>query len=166
MPAVAGALASKSAFPRNGGHFYYIRSACGFSSVACAIQVVTGEQKRSRVPVTGIDVPSQFLWVRDVMASHILFPESSFPGHISGVLAGLVYVHGIKPIARLVKQVFQGSTSRARRPTATASDTGPRILDEGTTSGRDSEAEPGLATFRLCDVGFFDPEPGSTRVSD
>ncbi|KAF5842951.1 hypothetical protein DUNSADRAFT_3544 [Dunaliella salina] len=141
---VAWALVSKSAFRRNVE--YYSVGAVGLSSVAFALQVVAGEQKKSKVAVMGIVVPSQYVWVFGLTLAHLCSPSTSFPGHLSGVLAGLVYVYGIKPVARLVRQVFQGSAAMAHRPTATASQRGPRFWGGGTTGGRDFE--PGLAAYR------------------
>uniref|UniRef100_A0A7S3QXY4 Peptidase S54 rhomboid domain-containing protein n=1 Tax=Dunaliella tertiolecta TaxID=3047 RepID=A0A7S3QXY4_DUNTE len=140
---VAWALASKSAFRRNVE--YYSVGAVGLSSVAFALQVVAGEQKRSKVVVMGVMVPSQYVWVFGLTLAHLCSPSTSFPGHLSGVLAGLMYNYGIKPVARLVKQVFQGSTALVRRPTATASQRGPRFWGGGTTGGRDFE--PGSAAY-------------------
>eukprot|EP00967_Tisochrysis_lutea_P039348 scaffold47211_cov34-Tisochrysis_lutea.AAC.1 len=68
----------------------------------------------------------------------------------------LAHAHAV---ARLVKQVFQGSTALVRRPTATASQRGPRFWGGGTTGGRDFE--PGSAAYPVSNCVFRLFEPGS-----
>lgn len=47
--------------------------------------------------VLGIPIPSQFAWVFGLALSHLCSPDTSFAGHISGVLAGISYAYVLKP---------------------------------------------------------------------
>eukprot|EP00983_Pelagomonas_calceolata_P135304 1162143-Pelagomonas_calceolata.AAC.9 len=40
---------------------------------------------------------AQYVWVFGLTLAHLCSPSTSFPGHLSGVLAGLMYNYGIKP---------------------------------------------------------------------
>lgn len=73
----------------------YHSCAVGFSAVLFALKYVLNYNSPSHSSVMGISVPTKYAaWVEVVVVS-ILNPSVSFMGHLAGILAGVVYIHGL-----------------------------------------------------------------------
>ncbi|GFR42104.1 hypothetical protein Agub_g2946 [Astrephomene gubernaculifera] len=105
---------------------FYAVGAVGLSSLAFALQVMRGEARRdSPVSLLGIPVPAQFAWVAQLGLTHLVTaPDTSFAGHMCGVLAGIAHTYLIKPALRAL--LGGGPASQPQ----------PRFYGSGTTSGR------------------------------
>jgi rhomboid-related protein 4 len=76
----------------------------GFSAVLFALKVVLtyhvgGHQ---RLMYTPFAIPSRYIAWAELLLFSLLFPRVSFLGHLSGILVGLAYVHG------LMQPIFAG----------------------------------------------------------
>ncbi|XP_035736302.1 rhomboid-related protein 4-like [Vespa mandarinia] len=77
-----------------GDYGYYTMCAIGFSSVLFALKVITicEEHDRSH-DIGGLRVPSKIaVWV-ELGLIHLLVPNSSFIGHLGGILVGCLYCY-------------------------------------------------------------------------
>ncbi|XP_043492759.1 rhomboid-related protein 4-like [Polistes fuscatus] len=73
---------------------YYTMCAIGFSSVLFALKVITICEESNRIhDVGGLRVPSKIsIWVELVLI-YLLVPNSSFIGHLGGILVGCLYCY-------------------------------------------------------------------------
>lgn len=72
----------------------YMTCAVGFSAVLFSLKYVWNARSPHLSPVMGMMVPSKYAaWLELVLIS-IVTPNASFIGHLSGILAGVLYVHG------------------------------------------------------------------------
>ena len=89
----------------------YHTCAIGFSAVLFSLKYVWNLSDTSNSNIMGINVSSNYAaWLELILVS-VLHPNVSFIGHLSGILAGIIYVHG-KP---LLAQRFNFSSSMGRR---------------------------------------------------
>ena len=77
-----------------GDYGYYTQCAIGFSAVLFALKVIVVCEEHDRIhDVGGFRVPSKIaVWVELVLI-HLLVPQSSFLGHLGGILAGCLYCY-------------------------------------------------------------------------
>ena len=84
---------------------YLSTCAAGFSAVIFSLKVLTTYNSDGNVNVMGLPISVSLryaCWV-ELILIHFLVPNSSFTGHLSGILVGLLYTHG--PLRKLVKVV-------------------------------------------------------------
>nr|XP_018915034.1 PREDICTED: rhomboid-related protein 4-like [Bemisia tabaci] len=89
----------------------YIMKSCaiGFSGVLFALKVVTTqEDPRGYTNVAGFLVPVKYAAWAELLAINMLVPNSSFLGHLAGIVAGLIYTKTI--IGRLVDNIIRNIT--------------------------------------------------------
>lgn len=76
--------------------------AVGFSAVLFSLKYVWNSYSSDRTSVMGIMIPTKHAaWLELILIS-IITPNASFIGHLSGILAGVLYVHGAAKILYLV----------------------------------------------------------------
>lgn len=77
-----------------GDYGYYIQCAIGFSAVLFALKVIVVCEEQDRIQyVGGLRVPSKIaVWV-ELILIHLLVPQSSFVGHLGGILVGCLYCY-------------------------------------------------------------------------
>ena len=77
-----------------GDYGYYTQCAIGFSAVLFALKVIVVCEEQDRIQnVGGLRVPSKIaVWVELVLI-HLLVPQSSFVGHLGGILVGCLYCY-------------------------------------------------------------------------
>ncbi|XP_073530800.1 rhomboid-related protein 4 isoform X1 [Phyllobates terribilis] len=74
---------------------YKMQCAVGFSGVLFALKVLNNHYYPGGYSnVFGINVPNKYACWAELVAIHILSPGTSFIGHLSGILVGLLYTHG------------------------------------------------------------------------
>lgn len=127
---------------------YYSVGALGFSSVAFAMNVVAGERSSNRsFLVGGFYIPSRYVWALQLALNQLCAPESSFPGHICGVIAGLTVVYVVDPVLHLLQ--IRYSNPWADEYNGPGPQT--RFYGAGTTGGRvivtDSNARSSRAAW-------------------
>ncbi|GIL77110.1 hypothetical protein Vretimale_3209 [Volvox reticuliferus] len=113
---------------------YYAVGAVGLSSLAFALQVVADETLAGgERRCLGLPVPSRFSWVLSLGFTHLVSaPDTSFAGHMCGVLAGIAHVYLLRPALRSLLRAISagggdgGGTGSPR----------PRFYGAGTLSGR------------------------------
>lgn len=77
-----------------GDYGYYTMCAIGFSAVLFALKVITVCEEHDKIrDVGGFRVPSKIaVWV-ELLLIHLLVPNSSFMGHLGGILVGCMYCY-------------------------------------------------------------------------
>ncbi|XP_051874764.1 rhomboid-related protein 4 isoform X2 [Pristis pectinata] len=81
---------------------YKMQCAVGFSSVLFALKVVNGYYNPGGFTyVMGIPVWEQYACWAELVAIHLIAPGSSFVGHLSGIIVGLLYIKG--PLKKLMQ---------------------------------------------------------------
>lgn len=70
----------------------YYQCAIGFSAVLFALKVVLNVDSPTHSNVYGIQVPTKYAAWLELAIIHFLVPNSSFLGHMCGILAGYIYV--------------------------------------------------------------------------
>ncbi|XP_066581370.1 rhomboid-related protein 4-like [Prorops nasuta] len=77
-----------------GDYGYYTACAIGFSAVLFGLKVIVTCEEQDRLHnVGGFRVPSKIaVWV-ELILIHLLVPNSSFVGHLGGILIGCLYCH-------------------------------------------------------------------------
>ncbi|KOC71007.1 Rhomboid domain-containing protein 1 [Habropoda laboriosa] len=77
-----------------GDYGYYTQCAIGFSAVLFALKVLLVCEEHDRIhDVGGFRVPSKIaVWV-ELILIHLLVPQSSFIGHLGGILVGCLYCY-------------------------------------------------------------------------
>ncbi|XP_018423876.1 PREDICTED: rhomboid-related protein 4 [Nanorana parkeri] len=74
---------------------YKMQCAVGFSGVLFALKVLNNHyHPGGSTNVFGFQVPNKYACWAELVAIHILSPGTSFIGHLSGILVGLLYTHG------------------------------------------------------------------------
>ncbi|CAK8563906.1 unnamed protein product [Lathyrus sativus] len=97
---------------------YYYEYSVGFSGVLFAMKVVLNSQSDDYTNVYGVSVPSRYAAWAELILIQMFVPGVSFLGHLSGILAGLVYLRlrrnysGSNPLS----SIFRGFGSLLRWP--------------------------------------------------
>jgi len=75
-----------------GDYKYFTTCAIGFSATLFALKVIVICEERDRLHnINGFQVPSKLaVWV-ELILIHLLVPNSSFMGHLGGILIGCLY---------------------------------------------------------------------------
>ena len=84
---------------------YLTQGSIGFSGVLFALKVIANNEEKSRTGFNqfGFDVPRKMAVWTELLIIQIIAPNSSFLGHLSGILAGMTWVWGSLPL----KVIFQ-----------------------------------------------------------
>lgn len=102
----------------SGFHDYqsgYNTCAIGFSAVLFSLKYVWNQMCPEVNNVMGFAVPSKYAAWAELVVISLITPNASFIGHLSGILAGILYLHGYKTLRR----VLSNSLSRAGPSTGT-----------------------------------------------
>ncbi|XP_067851207.1 rhomboid-related protein 4 isoform X2 [Heptranchias perlo] len=95
-------------------HSYKVQCAVGFSGVLFALKVVNNYYNPGGISyVLGFPVWKQYACWAELVAIHLIAPGSSFVGHLSGILVGLLYTKG--PLRNLMKVCAGVSSSNYAR---------------------------------------------------
>nr|DBA26070.1 TPA: hypothetical protein GDO54_010371 [Pyxicephalus adspersus] len=101
---------------------YNMQCAVGFSGVLFALKVLNNHyHPGGSTYVFGFQVPNKYACWAELVAIHILSPGTSFVGHLSGILVGLLYTHG--PLEWILKSAgytrypqYEYQENRSERP--------------------------------------------------
>ncbi|XP_072111189.1 rhomboid-related protein 4 [Mobula birostris] len=90
---------------------YKMQCAVGFSGVLFALKVLNGYYNPGGVSyVMGIPVQQQYACWAELVAIHLIAPRSSFVGHLSGIIVGLLYIKGpLKDIMQACADIVSSS---------------------------------------------------------
>ncbi|XP_065136751.1 rhomboid-related protein 4-like [Paramisgurnus dabryanus] len=89
---------------------YSLQCAVGFSGVLFALKVVHNHYESGRTSyIMGVPIASRYACWAELVLIHILCPGTSFVGHLSGILVGLLYTKG--PLKSLMKTCADFVTS-------------------------------------------------------
>ncbi|XP_051482609.1 rhomboid-related protein 4 isoform X3 [Apus apus] len=81
---------------------YEMNCAVGFSGVLFALKVLNNHYNPGRVSsVLGLQIASKYACWVELVAIHLISPGTSFAGHLSGILVGLMYTMG--PLKKIMK---------------------------------------------------------------
>ncbi|XP_038672160.1 rhomboid-related protein 4 isoform X2 [Scyliorhinus canicula] len=97
---------------------YKFQCAVGFSGVLFALKVVNNyDSPGTTTYVMGFPVQKQYACWAELVVIHLIAPGSSFVGHLSGILVGLLYTKG--PLKNLMEACADGFSlgSFSRRQT-------------------------------------------------
>jgi rhomboid domain-containing protein 1 len=98
---------------------YLYTCAAGFSAVIFSLKVLTTYSSNGNVNVMGmpLSVPSRYACWVELVLIHYLVPNSSFTGHLSGILVGLLYTFGpLKKVVKAIKHILFGTWVNRRGP--------------------------------------------------
>ena len=70
----------------------------GFSGVIFALKVLYTFDEEGTQLVHGFSVPLRFAAWAELIAIHFLVPNSSFYGHLAGIIAGMLFIFGEKAV--------------------------------------------------------------------
>lgn len=90
---------------------YYDQYAVGFSGVLFAMKVVLNAWSEDFVYLHGMVIPAKYAAWAELILIQVFIPGTSFLGHLSGILAGLVYLwlkralNGPDPLTLLVSSI-------------------------------------------------------------
>ncbi len=110
--------------------------------------MVNGERQRgTSLLLGGVPVPARYGWVLQLVLSHLCAPDSSFPGHLCGVVAGLAYVYGLEPRELFGGEGFGADLGSGSSSSATSAAS--EVLLACCTGGEGSAgALPGVSSCR------------------
>ncbi|KAJ8280553.1 hypothetical protein GJAV_G00056190 [Gymnothorax javanicus] len=97
---------------------YYMQCAVGFSGVLFGLKVVNNYYNPGGVTqILGFSVTNRYACWAELILIHVMSPGTSFVGHLSGILVGLLYTKG--PLRSIMEAVagfltFSGYSSRQR----------------------------------------------------
>ena len=81
----------------------------GFSGVLFALKVLVNhfhaDSHSATTNTFGFDIPRKAAIWTELIIIQLLVPKASFLGHLAGILAGLVYLHGFYPIKLVYRYV-------------------------------------------------------------
>ncbi|XP_013881875.1 rhomboid-related protein 4 [Austrofundulus limnaeus] len=94
---------------------YNLTCAVGFSGVLFALKVLTNHyQPRGVTYIMGLPVSNRYASWAELILIHIIAPESSFVGHLAGILVGLLYTSGpLKTIMKRCAALVSSDTHRS-----------------------------------------------------
>ncbi|KAG0537356.1 hypothetical protein BDA96_03G142100 [Sorghum bicolor] len=90
---------------------YYNQYAVGFSGVLFAMKVVLNAWSEDFVYLHGMVIPAKYAAWAELILIQVFIPGTSFLGHLSGILAGLVYLwlkralNGPDPVTLLMSSI-------------------------------------------------------------
>ncbi|XP_075717599.1 rhomboid-related protein 4 isoform X1 [Rhinoderma darwinii] len=89
---------------------YRMQCAVGFSGVLFALKVLNNlYYPGGSTNVFGFQVPNKYACWAELVAIHILSPGTSFIGHLSGILVGLLYTYG--PLGTILRSAVSFFTN-------------------------------------------------------
>ena len=81
----------------------YNTCAVGFSAVLFSLKYVHNSMSTDAFSsLMGMSVATKYICWLELVVIHFMVPRSSFVGHLSGILAGVIYVHGLSAVLRKV----------------------------------------------------------------
>jgi rhomboid domain-containing protein 1 len=91
-------------------HSFITQCAAGFSGVLFALKVVLNDMDPTGMQyIMGLPVPSRLVCWAELILIHVMVPNASFLGHLSGIIAGLMYIMGpLKAILNVLFSIFAG----------------------------------------------------------
>ncbi|NP_001087563.1 rhomboid domain containing 1 L homeolog isoform X2 [Xenopus laevis] len=93
---------------------FKMQCAVGFSGVLFALKVLNNHyHPGGSSNVFGILIPNKYACWAELVAIHLLSPGTSFVGHLSGILVGLLYTQG--PLKNILTASFSNGPSSAGR---------------------------------------------------
>ncbi|XP_068136899.1 rhomboid-related protein 4 isoform X2 [Hyperolius riggenbachi] len=94
---------------------YNMQCAVGFSGVLFALKVLNNHyHPGGSSSLFGIQFPNRYACWVELVAIHVLSPGTSFVGHLSGILVGLLYTHG--PLERILNAAVQYIFTQPQQP--------------------------------------------------
>lgn len=93
-----------------GDYDYFTTCAIGFSAVLFALKVIALCEEEDRLQnINGLQVPSRLaVWV-ELLLIHLLVPNSSFMGHLGGILVGCLYSYTF--VGEIIDNIIHTMTS-------------------------------------------------------
>ena len=82
--------------------------AVGFSGVLFALKVLVNHHFSDPDETShtfGFDIPKKAAVWTELLIIQLIVPKASFLGHLAGILAGFVYLHGTKPFKMALRYV-------------------------------------------------------------
>lgn len=81
--------------------------AVGFSAVLFSLKYIWNSKASNISNVMGINVPTKYAAWLELVVTSLITPNASFLGHLAGILAGVLYVHGpIFPFSWMVQGLY------------------------------------------------------------
>ena len=99
---------------------YYDHHSIGFSGVLFGMKAVLTGQSNELMWLSVVLIPGKYVIWADLFLTHALLPQSSFIGHLGGLLAGKVYLwlkrafKGQDPLTLLISGGARAVTSQVR----------------------------------------------------
>jgi membrane associated rhomboid family serine protease len=84
----------------------YETCAVGFSAVLFSLKYVWNHSASNTSNVMGINVPTKYAAWLELIIISVMSPNVSFIGHLSGIIAGIIYIHGFSLIPRSLRFVL------------------------------------------------------------
>jgi membrane associated rhomboid family serine protease len=81
----------------------YQTCAVGFSAVLFSLKYVWNHSASSSSNIMGINVPTKYAAWLELIVISVISPNVSFIGHLSGIIAGIIYIHGSSLIPRSLR---------------------------------------------------------------
>ncbi|CAN0924586.1 Rhomboid-like protein 14, mitochondrial [Linum grandiflorum] len=141
---------------------FYTQYSVGFSGVLFAMKVVLNYDSADYTQVHGLMVPARYAAWAELLLIQLVAPDSSFLGHLGGILAGILYIKlqgrntGLDPFVRIVRglvhilkwplRAARGLFQRSSRP---------RVIGQGSTVGGDRSRD-GLRGVWRCVACTYD----------
>eukprot|EP00245_Coleochaete_scutata_P000706 TRINITY_DN1081_c0_g1_i1.p1 TRINITY_DN1081_c0_g1~~TRINITY_DN1081_c0_g1_i1.p1 ORF type:complete len:326 (+),score=39.40 TRINITY_DN1081_c0_g1_i1:244-1221(+) len=104
----------------------------GFSAILFAMKTVLSWNSSSSDLIYGIPIPTRYAAWAELILIQLVVPQASFLGHLSGILAGLAFLHGHRLLPWLSTSTpsFRPRTQQGAQPSW-----GPRVWGSGRTGG-------------------------------
>jgi rhomboid domain-containing protein 1 len=83
--------------------------AVGFSAVLFSLKYVWNSSCRDYTTVMGIQIPTKYAAWAELVLISIVTPNASFLGHLCGIFAGALYLHGVLDVLLLLP-LWMGNT--------------------------------------------------------
>jgi rhomboid domain-containing protein 1 len=74
----------------------YHSCAVGFSAVIFCLKYVWNVQSPGTTGVGGMQVPTRYAAWLELVLTSLMVPNASFLGHLAGILAGVIYIQGLR----------------------------------------------------------------------
>lgn len=86
--------------------------AVGFSAVLFCLKYVWNARSPHLEPVMGFMVPSKYAAWLELVVISLITPNASFIGHLAGILAGVLYVHGPMEVLLWIPNWIQDTVAK------------------------------------------------------
>ncbi len=89
--------------------------AVGFSGVLFGLKVVLNAQSPGWTSIAGFSLPTKYAAWAELVLISIITPNTSFLGHLAGILAGLLHVYVITKVVERVKFEYRRNAARQQQ---------------------------------------------------